>query len=214
MGHSLGRREFLGGVLGLAAAKGAQRRPPNIILLFSDDHAFQAISAYGRGLNHTPNIDRIAREGMRFDNCLVTNSICAPSRAVGLTGKYSHLNGVLDNRQTFDGAQQTMPKLLNNAGYQTAVIGKWHLKSDPTGFDHWEVLPGQGNYYNPDFLTAAGKHRRDGYVTELITDLSLEWLKTGRDPNKPFLLMCQHKAPHRNWMPAPDKLELYEDVKF
>jgi arylsulfatase A-like enzyme len=111
---------------------------------------------------------------------------------------------VLDNRQTFNGAQRTFPKLLQGAGYQTAVIGKWHLKSDPTGFDHWEVLPGQGNYYNPDFLTPAGKHRRDGYVTELITDLSLEWLKSGRDQNKPFLLMCQHKAPHRNWMPAPE----------
>jgi arylsulfatase A-like enzyme len=209
------RRRFLGGVFGIAAAAGgAQRRAPNILLIFSDDHAFQAISAYGRNLNHTPNIDRIGREGIRFDNCLVTNSICAPSRAVVLTGKYSHLNGVLDNRQTFDGAQQTLPKLLQNAGYQTAIIGKWHLKSDPTGFNHWEVLPGQGNYYNPDFLTAAGKSRREGYVTDLITDLSLDWLKNGRDPNKPFLLMCQHKAPHRNWMPAPEKLELYEDVKF
>ena len=158
------RRTFLGGLMGAAVgASAAQRKRPNILLVFSDDHAFQAISAYGRGLNHTPNIDRIGREGMRFDNCLVTNSICAPSRAVVLTGKYSHLNGLLDNRQTFNGAQQTMPKLLQGAGYQTAIIGKWHLKSDPTGFDHWEVLPGQGNYYNPDFLTPAGKHRRGGW---------------------------------------------------
>lgn len=210
---SLNRRAFLSS-LAAAAARGAQRRPPNILFLFSDDHAYQAISAYGHGLNETPNIDRVAREGVRFDNCLVTNSICAPSRAVVLTGKYSHLNGVTDNRFKFDGSQQTMPKLLQGVGYQTAIIGKWHLQSDPTGFDHWEVLPGQGNYYNPDFLTAAGRRRREGYVTEIITDLSLDWLKNGRDQSKPFLLMCQHKAPHRNWMPAPSKLQLYDSVKF
>ena len=211
----MNRRTFLGSLAGAAvAARGAQRRQPNILFVFSDDHAYQAVSAYGHGLNHTPNIDRVAREGVRFDNCLVTNSLCAPSRAVVLTGKYSHLNGVPDNRHTFDGSQQTFPKLLQSSGYQTAMIGKWHLQSDPTGFDHWEVLPGQGNYYNPDFLTAAGRHRRDGYVTEIITDLSLDWLKNGRNADKPFLLMCQHKAPHRNWMPAPDKLQLYDGVTF
>jgi arylsulfatase A-like enzyme len=208
----MNRREFLTtlGAMPLAA----QPRRPNIIFIFSDDHAYQAISAYDRRLIHTPNIDRLAREGVRFDNALVTNSICAPSRAVILTGKYSHLNGVLDNRQTFDGSQQTFPKLLRAAGYQTAIFGKWHLKSDPTGFDVWEVLPGQGNYYNPDFLTPAGRKRREGYCTEILTDLSLDWLESGRDNSKPFLLMCQHKAPHRNWMPAPSKLHLFDGVTF
>ncbi len=210
------RRTFLGSAIGVAAASRAavQRRQPNILFMFSDDHAYQAISAYGGGLNRTPNIDRIAHEGVRFDNCLVTNSICAPSRAVVLTGRYSHLNGVIDNRQQFDGSQQTMPKLLRAAGYQTAMIGKWHLKSDPTGFTHWEVLPGQGNYYNPDFVTASGRRRRDGYVTEIISELCLDWLKNGRDSTQPFLLMCQHKAPHRNWMPALDKLQMYDGVTF
>jgi len=209
------RRTFLGSVLAGALGTRAQgKRPPNIVFVFSDDHAWQAISAYGSRLNHTPNIDRIGREGMTFQNCLVTNSICAPSRATILTGQYSHMNGVLDNSLPFDGSQQTFPKLLRQAGYQTALFGKWHLKTDPTGFDAWEVLPGQGNYYNPDFLTPGGRRRRDGYVTDLTTDLSLDWLKSGRDASKPFLLMCQHKAPHRNWMPGPEHLTRYEGVTF
>jgi arylsulfatase A-like enzyme len=209
------RRTFAAALGAAVSGRGMQAvRPPNVILIFSDDHAYQAISAYGSPLIQTPNIDRLAREGVRFDNALVTNSICAPSRAVVLTGKYSHLNGVMDNRQTFDGSQVTFPKLLQAAGYQTALFGKWHLKSDPTGFDAWSVLPGQGNYYNPDFLTPGGRQRREGYVTELITDLSLDWLSQGRDRSRPFLLMCQHKAPHRNWMPAPSKLHLFEGVRF
>ncbi len=182
---------------------------PNILFMFADDHAWQAVSAYGSRLNHTPNIDRIAQEGMLFRDALVTNSICAPSRAVILTGKYSHLNGVLSNAVAFNGSQQTFPKLLRGAGYQTALIGKWHLQSEPTGFDHWEVLPGQGAYYNPDMLYAGGKRQHTGHATEIITELSLEWLSKRRDPKRPFLLMCQHKAPHRNWMPAPAKLSLY-----
>ncbi len=190
----------------------AATEKPNIIFIFTDDHAYQAISAYGSMINHTPNIDRIAREGMRFDRALVTNSICAPSRAVILTGKYSHLNGVLDNRLRFDGSQQTFPKLLQAAGYQTAIFGKWHLKTAPTGFDAWEVLPGQGAYYNPDMRLGPDDTRRrhEGYTTDIITDLSLEWLKERRDQDKPFMLMSQHKAPHRNWMPGPEHLSLYD----
>jgi len=195
-----------------SAALAADR--PNIVFIFSDDHAYQAVSAYGSGLNHTPNIDRLAREGMIFHSALVTNSICAPSRAVILSGKYSHLNGVIDNRLHFDGSQQTFPKLLRGAGYQTAIVGKWHLKSDPTGFDYWEVLPGQGAYYNPDFRIAGGRRRHEGYVTDIITDLTLDWLKNKRDPDKPFMLMYQHKAPHRNWMPGPKQLSLYDGVTF
>lgn len=184
---------------------------PNILFVFADDHAYQAISAYGSRINRTPNLDRLGESGMIFDRALVTNSICAPSRAVILTGMYSHLNGVLDNRLEFDGSQQTFPKLLQAAGYQTAMIGKWHLKSDPTGFDHWEVLPGQGYYYNPDMKIPGETRQHEGYVTDLVTDFALEWLQNGRDPDAPFLLMLQHKAPHRNWMPGPDHLTTYED---
>ncbi len=210
----MNRRSFLGAVGGAALAalpaRALNGKPWNILMMFSDDHAWQSISAYGSKINYTPQIDRIAHQGMRFDQCLVTNSICAPSRAVVLTGKYSHLNGVIDNKVSFDGGQQTFPKLLQKAGYQTAMFGKWHLKSEPTGFDQWEVLTGQGSYYNPDFLYPGGKRRHDGYVTDIIGDLSLDWLKNGRDPNKPFLMFSQQKAPHRNWMPAPSKMWMYE----
>lgn len=191
---------------------------PNIVFVFSDDHATQAISAYGGRLAEvapTPNLDRIAAEGMRFTRCMVTNSICGPSRATILTGKYSHKNGFYKNEATkFDGSQQTFPKLLQKAGYQTALIGKWHLASEPTGFDHWEILPGQGSYYNPDFITEEGKHRETGYCSELITDKALTWLKEERDANKPFILMVQHKAPHRAWDPAPKYLTAFDDVEI
>ncbi len=197
--------------------KDALKRP-NIIFIMADDHAFQAVSAYGGPLKEyapTPNIDRIAKNGMRFDRCLVTNSLSGPSRAVILTGKYSHLNGFLSNEaKEFDGSQQTFPKLLQQAGYTTAIIGKWHLGSNPTGFDHWEVLPGQGNYYNPDFITPEGRHREEGYVTELITEKCIEWLSQVKDEGKPFMLMMHHKAPHREWQPAPNELTLYKDVTF
>ncbi|MEI6234800.1 MAG: sulfatase-like hydrolase/transferase [Planctomycetota bacterium] len=188
----------------LLAADGTVKRPPNIVFIFSDDHATQAISAYGesRHLIETPNIDRIGQEGMRFNRCLVTNSLCGPSRASVLTGTYSHINGFYNNTNSrFDGSQPTFPKILQAAGYQTAMIGKWHLETDPTGFDFWQILPGQGKYYNPPMILN-GKHiATEGYVTDIITERSLEWLK-GRDKNKPFLLMCQHKAPHREWEPA------------
>lgn len=189
---------------------------PNIVFIFSDDHATQAISAYGGPLAEvapTPHLDRIAEEGMRFTRCMVTNSICGPSRATILTGKYSHKNGFFKNEATkFDGSQQTFPKLLQKAGYQTAIIGKWHLASEPTGFDHWEILPGQGSYYNPDFLTEAGKHREIGYCSEIITEKGKTWLSEQRDAEKPFLLMLQHKAPHRAWDPAPKYLTLFDDI--
>lgn len=193
----------------------AQDRP-NILFIFSDDHAYQAISAYGSQLNQTPNIDRIAQEGMRFDRCYVTNSICGPSRACILTGKYSHKNGYYVNDQEFDGTQQTSPKLLQEAGYQTALIGKWHLGTEnmPTGFNYWEILEHQGYYYQPKFVTPLGQRQYVGYTTDLITQLTLDWLRKGRDPERPFLLMMQHKAPHRPWDPAPDRLRDYVDVTF
>jgi arylsulfatase A-like enzyme len=186
---------------------------PNILFVFTDDHASHAISAYGSKINTTPNIDRLAKEGMLFRNCFCTNSICSPSRAVILTGKHSHLNGILDNRQSFDGSQQHMGKLFTAGGYQTALIGKWHLKSDPTGFQHWAILSaggGQGTYYNPEFKTDAGPLKTTGHVTEITTDLALKWLDK-RDTKKPFFLMYQHKAPHREWEPAPAQLGLYRD---
>ncbi|PXY01224.1 sulfatase [Marinifilum breve] len=179
---------------------------PNIIFIMSDDHAYQAIGAYGSKMNETPNIDRLANEGMRFDKAFVTNSICSPSRAVVLTGKHSHLNGVRDNINVFDSTQQTYPKLLQKAGYETAVIGKWHLKSQPTGFDYWKVLPDQGHYYNPDFRTPEGIVQEQGYVTDIITDMALEWLDVKRDKAKPFMMMYHHKAPHREWLPAMEHL--------
>lgn len=188
---------------------------PNIVFVFSDDHATQAISAYGGRLAKvapTPNLDRIAEQGMRFTRCMVTNSICGPSRATILTGKYSHKNGFYSNEATvFDGSQQTFPKLLQKAGYQTALIGKWHLGGEPTGFDHWEILPGQGSYYNPDFITKSGKHRETGYVTEIVTGKAKKWLEQ-RDKDKPFILMVQHKAPHRAWDPAPKYLTLFDGM--
>ena len=190
--------------------KDGERRP-NILFIMTDDHAYQAISCYGSRINKTPNIDRLASAGIRFTNAFCTNSICAPSRAVLLTGKYSHLNGVIDNRVVFDGSQLTFPKLLGQAGYQTALFGKWHLKSDPTGFDYWNILPGQGQYYNPDFIEMGVRTKRPGYATDLITDDCLGWLRK-RDPKRPFAVLLHHKAPHRNWMPDAKHLSMYEDT--
>ncbi len=201
----------------LLTAPAQEVRRPNIVFLFSDDHAFQAISAYGHALklNETPNIDRLAKEGMRFDRCLVTNSICGPSRATILSGKYSHANGFYNNTNSrFDGAQATFPKLLQKAGYQTAMIGKWHLESDPTGFDYWEILPGQGAYYNPPMIRMGQRVRHEGYVSDIITGLGMSWLKEQRDASKPFLLMLQHKAPHREWEPALKHLGHDGDRKY
>ncbi len=212
------------GLVAVTAARKAPAQPasptkPNILFIFTDDHAWQALSAYGhkvqgRALNQTPNLDRIAREGMRFDRCLTPNPLCGPSRATILTGKHSHLNGFFNNtNNTFDGNQVTFPKLLQANGYQTGIIGKWHLVSDPTGFDHWEILPGQGLYYNPPMIRNGERVRQQGYVSEIITERSLDWLKK-RDANKPFMLMLQHKAPHREWSPSLKVLGRYGETKF
>jgi arylsulfatase A-like enzyme len=197
------------------AAVTAQSKNPNVLFIFSDDLTCQAISAYGdsRKLLETPHMDRIAKEGIRFDRCLVTNSICGPCRATILTGKYSHKNGFYNNSNSrFDSSQTTFVKNLQSAGYQTALIGKWHLVSDPVGFDHWHILPGQGIYYNPPMIRNGEKVQHTGYTTDLITDFSIDWLKQ-RDPNKPFLLMAQHKAPHREWAPALRHLGWDQDRK-
>ena len=205
---------FLLLLAGLYACRSDQGTPqPNIIFIMSDDHASKAISAYDTTLIRTPNIDRLADGGIRFDNCFCTNAICAPSRAVILTGKYSHMNGVVDNSRSFDGEQQTLPKILREAGYQTAIIGKWHLKSEPTGFDHWLVLPGQGQYYHPDFISPEGRTSIEGYVTDIITDKGIEFLEN-RDTSKAFFMMLHHKAPHRNWQPAMRHLDRYDGVPF
>ncbi|HEY3901588.1 MAG TPA: sulfatase [Chthoniobacter sp.] len=203
-------------VLPVLHAADAPPKRPNIVFIFSDDHGYQAISAYNdpRKLIETPNIDRIGKEGMRFDRCLVPNSICGPSRATVITGKYSHMNGFYNNTSSkFDGSQVTMPKLLQAAGYQTAMIGKWHLVTDPTGFDFWQILPGQGVYYNPMMIRNGQKIKMSGYVTDIITDTTLDWLKH-RDKSKPFLLMCQHKAPHREWEPSLKYLNADGDRKY
>ena len=195
---------------GLTTTEAATPQRPNVLYIMSDDHAAHAISAYGSKINKTPNIDRIAREGMRFVNCFAVNSICTPSRAAILTGKYSHLNGVpVFNR--FDGSQPTLAKYLQAAGYYTGMIGKWHLFSDPTGFDYWNILPGQGVYHDPFLIEMGERKKHPGYVTDLITDFSIEFLKN-RPKDKPFFLMCHHKAPHRPWQPDAKHARLYDNV--
>jgi len=219
------RREFVKSIGWGAALFASERYPkprpaapsssrPNIIFMMADDHASHAISCYGSRINATPQIDRIAKEGIRFENCFCTNGICAPSRAVILTGKHSHLNGVRDNAQVFDGTQATLPKLLRQGGYRTALVGKWHLKSDPTGFDYWNILIDQGEYYNPDFIDMGLKKRYPGYVTDIISGFSLDFIEKARTEPEPFYLMMHHKAPHRNWQPSPRHLAMYDHVVF
>lgn len=206
---------------GEAAAEALETKRPNILFIFSDDHAPHAIGAYqehlswGRwldGVDTTPRIDRLASEGVLFSRSFCANSICGPSRANILTGLHSHANGFLRNGDQFDGDQRTFPKMLQGAGYSTAMIGKWHLRSDPQGFDHWEVLPGQGQYYNPVLRSAEGRRTIEGHCTDIVTDLAVEWLEGRKDSDEPWMLMCQHKAPHRTWMPAARHLDLWADV--
>ncbi len=196
----------------------AEASRPNIVWIFADDHSYQTIDAYGgilKGLNMTPNIDRLAAEGMRFDHCYVGNSICGPSRATLLTGKHSHKNGMLVNEGgEFDHNQPQFQKVLQANGYQTALVGKIHLSGKMQGFDYWDVLPGQGDYINPTFISEAGKNTNQGYVTQIITDKALEWMKSKRDPEKPFMLMIHHKAAHRTWIPAAKDMHLYDNVKI
>ncbi|WP_326794116.1 sulfatase [Streptomyces sp. NBC_01808] len=218
--HAVSRRTVVSGVAGAAALSLLPRRasadsPPNVVFIMTDDHATHAVSAYGSAINDTPNIDRIAREGIRFDNAFCTNSICTPSRAAILTGTYSHVNGVTTLDTPFDATQSAFPALLQAAGYQTALFGKWHLGHgglhDPRGFDHWAVLQGQGPYVNPQLITPEGRVSHTGYTTDIITDVALDWLDR-RDPSRPFCLLVHQKAPHRPWRPDEAHGDMYEDA--
>jgi len=188
---------------------------PNLVFIMADDHARHALSAYGSRINQTPNLDRIASGGMRFDNAFCTNSICTPSRASILTGTYNHVNGVTTLNTLMDNTLETFPKLMREAGYQTAMFGKWHLgeglEHQPTGFDNWKVLPGQGLYHDPVFLTPDGEGVIEGYVTDIVTDLTLDWIRQ-RDPDKPFAVMSHHKAPHAAWEPDEKHTHMFDDV--
>lgn len=209
----------LSGITAFAAlsscvTKEKPQKPLNILYIMSDDHSYQTISAYDQRYIQTPNIDRLANEGVIFTNSFVSNSISGPSRACMLTGKHSHKNGFMNNSNTFDGSQQTFPKLLQSAGYQTAIVGKWHLSSDPTGFDYWNILIGQGQYYNPDFVENGVTKQIEGYATNITTDIALKWLDQKRDKNKPFCLLLHHKAPHRTWMPDTCDLGIFDSITY
>lgn len=221
----MNEKHLLYAVAGLSALAGATAcdgpsgknvsgKKLNIVYIMCDDHSYQTISCYDGRFIRTPNIDRLAQEGARFTNSFVANSLSGPSRACLLTGKHSHKNGFTNNEHgVFDGSQQTLPKLLQTGGYQTAMVGKWHLVSEPTGFDYWDILTGQGDYYNPVFIRNGERLVREGYSTDIVTDVALEWLDH-RDPDKPFCLFLHHKAPHRSWMPDLQDLGLYDDVTF
>lgn len=212
---SLMRLTVLALLMSMQAVYAAEKRP-NIVFIMSDDHAVSAVSAYGNSLMQTPNIDRIASGGIRFDRAYVGNAICGPSRATAFTGLHSHANGFYSNEWSgpFDGNQQTLPRLLQGAGYSTAVIGKWHLYSDPIGFDHWEVIHNafeQGTYYNPHFRSARGVEETTGYVADLVTDKAIAWLEEAASQTEPFFLVYNHKTPHRDWMPGPQELRDWDE---
>ncbi len=202
-------------LMSLAFQASAQNTRPNIVYIMTDDHTAQMMSCYGHSPIQTPNLDRIAQEGVLFSQSFVANSLSGPSRACMITGKHSHKNGFTNNEHgVFDGSQQTMPKLMQQAGYQTALIGKWHLVSTPTGFDHWDILSGQGEYYNPTFNHDDGtKSVEQGYCTNVITDKAIDWMEH-RDQNKPFILFVHHKACHRDWLPELKYLREFEDQTF
>lgn len=215
------RKLFSMALLGLPlcpalAQQKAVHKPYNIVYIMTDDHTAQMMSCYDRRYVETPNLDRIANDGVKFVNSFVANSLSGPSRACMFTGKHSHKNGFTHNENgIFDGSQQTMPKLLQKAGYQTAIIGKWHLVSLPTGFDYWNILPEQGDYYNPRFITMQNDTVVEkGYLTNIITDKSIDWMENQRDKSKPFILFIHHKACHRNWLPEMKYLNEYEDKTF
>lgn len=209
------RKQILPVAACLLPALAAAQQRYNIVYIMTDDHTAQMLSAYDTRNVKTPNLDRIAADGVKFTRSFVANSLSGPSRACMLTGKHSHKNGFTNNEHgIFDGSQQTMPKLLQKAGYQTSIIGKWHLHSTPTGFDHWDVLPGQGDYYNPDFINEKGRYRVQGYLTNIVTDKAIKWLDEQRDKSKPFALFVHHKACHRNWLPELKYLHEYEDTTF
>lgn len=198
----------------MAALAQQKQSRPNIVIIISDDHALSTIGAYGGKYGATPNIDRLAAQGATFTNAFVNNSLCAPSRATLLTGKYSHMNGLRDNRDQFDASQDVFPRRLQEAGFQTAWIGKWHLKNYPQGFDYWNILPDQGQYYNPDMIGMKGDTtRKEGYCTDIITGLTVDWLEK-RDKTKPFCIVVGQKAPHRPWMPAIEDLRRFEQTRF
>ena len=202
-----------------STAKNAEQtadKPLNIVYIMTDDHTAQMMSAYDTRNIETPNLDRIAADGVKFTNSFVANSLSGPSRACMLTGKHSHANGFVSNEMSvFDASQPTWPKYLRDAGYETAIVGKWHLETLPEGFDYWEIVPGQGDYWNPDFIKQNGDTVIEkGYLTHMITDKSLHWLDSVHDSSKPFALIIHHKAIHRNWLPDTADLELYEDVTF
>ena len=203
------------GLLWWVTATMAQQTTPNIIVIMSDDHDANAISAYNRSLIQTPQIDRLAQEGIRFTRAMVGNSLCGPSRATFLTGLHSNKNGFIDNNSVFNGAQRTLPKLLQDIGYQTALVGKWHLVSKPTGFDYWQVLPGQGIYYEPRMITQNGDTvTQHGYATNLISEHAIRWMREDRKPNKPFFLMLNHKAPHRYFLPTLANIQRFHTQQF
>ncbi len=202
-------------LLGSATAHAAtlSGKKPNIIFIFTDDHAWQAMGAYGSrfGADVTPRLDAMAKEGVTFENCVCGNPLSGPSRAIVLTGKFSHANRYFSNEYSpdFDGKQETLPKVMARAGYQSAILGKWHLGGRPVGFDHFDILPGHGRYYNPEFISPKGKKVEEGYITDLLADKAIDWMKNGRDASKPFVLMVHHKAPHRNWQPGPNEVNLW-----